>query len=670
MEESGDQNTKIDGDNNTVNNVKQSASENQVILPKEIYRENIENAVRVKELEMQATHGKEREIFQAQIDKLNNDLANLPKYLKKTNALITRLKIDLENMLELMLELGNYEALIGKLTVAKADLEKGYFSKTDEFLYELEVFQKSNSENSFRASLLRAEIAQHEVRWKDAVEHCARAVKLNPCFITLMKAQILACDMGDYPSALSLGVRTQKAAIKEHGEESKEYANFLSNIAGIFLYNNDGKSAESLFNKTLKINIKFCGENHPDTANNLNSLGGAYELQGNYTKAESFYKQALEIYIKNPNENPPNTARCLNNLGCIYRIQKKYKKSESFHKEALNIRRDALGDNHPDTAGSLNHLGALYQEQGRHEEASPLYLQALEILESRLGPDHPHTKDVKANYEQNKNLNKKDSGEIADARENVAEKDVSCWFDADNYYARAAQFDPCYRNLILAEKFAIDTGDYDSALSLGEEAKKAAFKEQGKDSKEYATSLNNLGTVYSRKEQYKKAEMFYKESLKIRQDILEKKHPDVAISLNSLGVVYLDQKQYREATYFLKRSLNIYKEAFGMKHLGTADVLNNLGCSYRDMREFKRAKPLFKQALKIRKEILGDNHPDIANSYNSLGGLYSMQGQYKKAEPYFRQALEILETTLGPDHPHTILVKGYYEKTKKVLANP
>ncbi len=106
-----------------------------------------------------------------------------------------------------------------------------------------------------------------------------------------------------------------------------------------------------------------------------------------------------------------------------------------------------------------------------------------------------------------------------------------------------------------------------------------------------------------------------------------------------------------------------------MKHLGTADVLNNLGCSYRDMREFKRAKPLFKQALKIRKEILGDNHPDIANSYNSLGGLYSMQGQYKKAEPYFRQALEILETTLGPDHPHTILVKGYYEKTKKVLAN-
>ncbi len=343
----------------------------------------------------------EKTKLEQKIAELDKQLANVPKYLKKTNALITRLKIDLENMLELMLELGNYEALIGKLTVAKADLEKGYFSKTDEFLYELEIFEKSNSENSFRTSLLRAEIAQHEVRWKDAVEHCARAVKLNPCFITLMKAQKLALNMGDYTSALSLGVTTQKAAIEEHGEESKEHAMILSNIAGIFLYNHDGKSAEPLFNKVLKISIKFFGENHPDTANSLNSLGGAYELQGDYEKAESFYKQALEIYIKNSNENSPNTARCLNNLGRIYRIQKKYKKSESFHKEALDIRRDALGDNHPDTAGSLNHLGALYSQQRQYRKAKPYYWQALKILEATLGPDHPHTKDVKANYKTN-----------------------------------------------------------------------------------------------------------------------------------------------------------------------------------------------------------------------------------------------------------------------------
>ena len=270
--------------------------------------------------------------------------------------------------------------------------------------------------------------------------------------------------------------------------------------------------------------------------------------------------------------------------------------------------------------------------------------------------------------EETETLNKKNFGKIAYARGQIAEHELR-WHDAAKHYARAAQFDPCYRNLILAEKFAIDTGDYDSALSLGEEAKKAAIKEHGEDSKEHATSLNNLGTVYSNKKQYKKAKLLYEESLKIRQDILEKKHPDIATSLNSLGVIYQEQEQHREATYFLKRSLNIYKEAFGMKHPRTADVLSNLGAAYRELGEFTKAKPLIKRALNIRKEIFGDNHPDIANSYNNLGGLYIQKKQYKKAEPYFRQALEILETTLGPDHPHTILVKGYYEKTKKVLAN-
>ena len=105
-----------------------------------------------------------------------------------------------------------------------------------------------------------------------------------------------------------------------------------------------------------------------------------------------------------------------------------------------------------------------------------------------------------------------------------------------------------------------------------------------------------------------------------------------------------------------------------MKHPGTADVLSNLGAAYRELGEIKEAKPLIKRALNIRKEIFGDNHPDIANSYNNLAGLYIQQGQYRKAEPYFRQALEILENTLGPDHPHTILVKGYYERNKKILA--
>ncbi len=399
MDESGDQNTKIDGDNNSVTNVEQSISEKQVVLPKEIYKESLENAVRVKELEMQATHGKERAVFQAQIDKLNNDLANLPKAfeeLQKRNAELTD-----------MLEQVGGKVAEKKFRKAIDAIKENKFAKADKILIELEEKEKLNKKEFGRIAYARGQIAEHEVRWNDAAKH----------------------------------------------------------------------------------------------------------------------------------------------------------------------------------------------------------------------------------------------------------------------YARAAQFDPCFITLIRAEKLAIDIGDYDSALSFGKDAKKAAIKEHGEDTEEYATSLNNLGTIYSSKKQYKKAEWLLKEALKIRQDILGKKHPDIAVSLNNLGGIYHEQDQYREATYFFRRALNINKETFGMKHRDTADILNNLGAAYRDLGEFKEAKPLLKRALKIRKEIFGDNHPDIANSYNSLGGLYRRKGQYKKAAPYFRQALEILETTLGPEHPHTILVKGYYEGNKKLLAN-
>ncbi len=380
--------------NNTTKTA-QSTPEPHIVIPKEIYRENLENAVRIKELEMQATLGKEREIFQAQIDKLKNDLANLPQAFEKAQAQIAELKAKLERE-------GN-EIGAEKLAVAITALEQGDFSKADELFAEIEAREELAVKRSARAAFARGKIAEQEVRWYDAAKH----------------------------------------------------------------------------------------------------------------------------------------------------------------------------------------------------------------------------------------------------------------------YARTAQIDPSFDTLIKAQELAFSIGDYDSALSFGKDAKKAAIKEHGEYTKEYATSLNDIGVVYDGLKEYKLAEPLHKESLKIRQDILGKKHPDIAKSLNNLGGIYYNQKQYRESTYILKRALNMYKEVVGIKHSLTADTLSNLGAAYRELGEFKKAKPFLKRALKIRKEIFGYNHPDIANSYNNLGGLYADQGQYKKAEPFAWQAVEIIENAFGPDHPDAKLFKKNYKYIKK-----
>ncbi len=308
-------------------------------------------------------------------------------------------------------------------------------------------------------------------------------------------------------------------------------------------------------------------------------------------------------------------------------------------------------------------LESMLEREG-NEIGNKKLVEARDALEKG---DFSKADDLFAEIEAREELAVKRSARAAFARGEIAEQEIR-WYDAAEHYARAAQLDPCFETLLSAQKLTYDIDDYDSALSLGLDVQKAAIKEHGEDTEEYATSLSNLGVVYNRLQEYKLAEPLHKEALKIRQNIFGNKHPDVGVSLNNLGGMYQLKKQHKKATHFLRRALNISKESLGLKHPVTATTISNLGGSYRALGEFKKAKPLLKQALKIRKEILGDNHPNTADSLDSLGNLYFTQGQYTKAEQLVLQALEILEATLGLEHPNTKKSRQNYESVKKRLA--
>ena len=109
---------------------------------------------------------------------------------------------------------------------------------------------------------------------------------------------------------------------------------------------------------------------------------------------------------------------------------------------ALEIRKRVLVENHRDYAIRLNHLAFLYMSMGRYEQAEPLYRQALEIIRKLPGED--------ATY--------------ATVVHNLAE---------------------LYRS----------TGRYEQAEPLNRQALEIREKVLGKDHPDYATSLNNLGSL-------------------------------------------------------------------------------------------------------------------------------------------------------------------------------
>ncbi len=269
--------------------------------------------------------------------------------------------------------------------------------------------------------------------------------------------------------------------------------------------------------------------------------------------------------------------------------------------------------------------------------------------------------------EKTAKLSMQEFAEIAYARGEVAEQEIR-WKDAVKHYVRAAQLNPNVETLSMAQRFTHSTGDYDSALSFGNDLKKIIISKHGAESEEYASSLNNIGVVYQEMEQYKEAKPLHEEALKIRKKVLEKNHPDIAASLCNLGTIYISEGHFKEAEKNFKQALDIQKKTPEENHPYTASTLVNLARLYSNTGRYKKAEALFLQALDIQHAFFGKKHPDIAVNLNNIGGLYFEQGKYKKAEPFCIEALEICETILGPNHPDTELYKQNYERLQTYIA--
>ena len=173
---------------------------------------------------------------------------------------------------------------------------------------------------------------------------------------------------------------------------------------------------------------------------------------------------------------------------------------------------------------------------------------------------------------------------------------------------------------------------------------------------------------------YKQADQYYKEILKIHEDeymfpyvekysweerwrkgfsgdMWDEKHLKLAAVYNNLGGIYVKQRNYKEAEKVLEKGLIIRESILGENHSETASSYNVLGGLYMAQGEYKKAEKFFEKGLMVRKNILKENHPDIANSYNNLGAIYERQKQYEKAEEFYKKGLAIRKYILKENHP-------------------
>ena len=151
-----------------------------------------------------------------------------------------------------------------------------------------------------------------------------------------------------------------------------------------------------------------------------------------------------------------------------------------------------------------------------------------------------------------------------------------------------------------------------------------------------ARATNVLGVIARRWGEPLKAIELFTEALGIYRDIDAR--TEVATSLNNLGVVYsFDLADYREALEYQLQALEIRRELGDQR--GLALSYNNIGVIYQRLRRFPEAREHYLEALALRRE-LGVQHR-VAGTLHNLGDLALDGGELREAVAFHEEALEI-----------------------------
>jgi CHAT domain-containing protein len=127
-------------------------------------------------------------------------------------------------------------------------------------------------------------------------------------------------------------------------------------------------------------------------------------------------------------------------------------------------------------------------------------------------------------------------------------------------------------------------------------------------------------------------------ALEIRQRLLGHEHSQVASSLNDLGGLYSSMRQDAQAESFYRQALEIRRKILGDDHPETALCLQSLAFIDENQGEIAKAEGLYLEALEIRRKTLGERHNATAQSFDSLVSLRGKLAAQKMERADFASA--------------------------------
>ncbi len=366
-----------------------------------------------------------------------------------------------------------------------------------------------------------------------------------------------------------------------------------------------------------------------------------YYQRGDYQKAIEFGEYVITYYDDNNIEKDYGYIVSVSWLVHLTdKVKNDSKKAKYIHilDKNINLFRDNIEFN-------INHysiLGEYYKESQKYDLAEEKYLQCLKFLEEKHKID-------------------------------------------ENYFYYLQKLGEIY--MLKKEYFFLK----ENTLKIFKKQVSTSLELFGKNSYEYAFSINNLAIFFDFIDKRIEAENYFMQSYSVIKNFKENDNKNFLPILdnvskfyqksnnfskadiyNEIGLQYLMKNKYDNKEYlsflsnkaFIKTKLGDYdyalklydeclklaKEIYGNESLIYVTMISNVASIYLSKKEFLIAEKLFTIDYNITLKIYGENHFQTAMCLNSLSNIYSLLNQDKKAIEFSLKALKILENTIGKEN--------------------
>ncbi len=394
---------------------------------------------------------------------------------------------------------------------------------------------------------------------------------------------------------------------------------------------------------------KFVIENSIASANA--EMAWAYSLNQNFDSAKVIFERALATESFKKHKDYPTT---LTRFAYNTLYQGNYNVAKERMIYAVQIALEAFGEIDYDYLYALEGLNSINTTLAEYNEAEKGCIQAISLINKIT--------DQKDDYYASFIYS------LGQVKYNQAAYDSSLMLFNQALKYTSENTLQCADILVSLSSLNGDLTNYSEAYSLAKQASNIANEHFGKENSPFIVKfLRNEAYINYLLGEYTKADKLYQKCYSIDTTNRNKDKLSFAATLNGIGLIKTERNEFKIADTYLNNSLKIYQDKLGINNPNYATVLYNRAYLRLKQKKYNEAEDLFSESLSIIRKTVNDRHDKVADNYTGLGEIKLKQKDFETALDYFEKAYAIYKEKFGDGNAKVVLTTGYIENCKKKI---